>query len=160
MKKGLPPESLSTEMQRKDSSLIPSTVKNPRIPTDIANFIALDDLMVLQAITVERMDKLTRLEESKIPIGAPTFEWIITTTTKRVDLANPWISFSLHNDGPGNVKVRINTLEGNMSDETTVDSGEVLNRDFDYPIITRLYLVTESSTATVRVHAEEGRKWE
>lgn len=128
-------------------------VSQERVDPNVANFI-------FQAVQTAQLVKMRKLEESKIPTGAPSFEWEITTTIKRVDLANPWISFSLHNDGPGNVKIRINTLGGDMSYETTVDSGEVLTRDFEYPIVTRLYLVTESSTATVRVHAEEGRKWE
>lgn len=129
------------------------SISQERIDPNVASFI-------FQAVQASQLVKLRKLEESKIPIGASSFEWTITTTTKRVDLANPWISFTLYNEGLGSVKVRINTLNGDMSDETTVNSGEVLNRDFEYPIITRLYLVTESSTAIVRVHAEEGKKWE
>ena len=101
--------------------------------------------------------KLRKLEESKVPIGAKSFEWTITTTIKRIDLGVPWISFSIHNKGLGNIRMRINELEGDISQETTIDSGEVLSRDFGYPIITRLYLVTESGTARVKVNAEEGR---
>jgi len=112
---------------------------------------------VFQAAQTAQLVKLRKLEESKIPTGAKSFEWTITTTTKRIDLGLPWISFSLHNDGPGNVRMRINKLEGDISAEATVDSGEVISRDFEYPIVTRLFLVTESGTATVRVYAEEGR---
>ena len=144
-----------------DNSIIPNVeviengkpVSQERIDPQVASFI-------FQAVTAAQLAKMRKLEESKIPIGAPTFEWTITTTTMRIDLANPWISFSLRNDGPGNVKIRINTLEGDISRETTIDSGEVMSRDFKYPVVTKLYLVTESDTATVRVYAEEGRKWQ
>ncbi len=126
-------------------------VSQERIDPSVISFI-------FQAASTAQLVKLRKLEESKIPTGAVSFEWTITTTTKRIDLGYPWISFSLHNDGPGNVRMRINTLRGDISRETTIDSGEVISRDFNYPIVTRLYLVTESGTAIVRVYAEEG-KW-
>ena len=125
-------------------------VTQERLDPNVAQFI-------MQAAATAQLVKLRKLEESKIPIGAKSFEWTITTTIKRIDLGTPWISFSLHNDGPGNIRMRINYLEGGMSSETTIDSEEVMSRDFNYPIVTRLYLVTESGTATVRVYAEEGR---
>ena len=148
---------MGTELIKKPSNEIASRVQE--IAAEDQDDLAVMAYVVQVAATIH-LSKMRKLEESKIPIGAPSFEWTITTTTKRVDLANPWISFSLHNDGPGNVKVKINTLEGDISSETTIDSGEVMSRDFKYPVMNRLYLVTESSTATVRVYAEEGRKWQ
>ena len=126
------------------------SVSQERIDPSVASFIA-------QMAQTAQLVKLRKLEESKIPIGAKSFEWIITTTIKEIEIGVSWISFSLHNDGPGNVRMRINELEGDISQEATIDSGEVISRDFEYPIVTRLYLVTESGTATVRVYAEEGR---
>ena len=148
-------------MEKQLAKIQPKSLDNiSEIAKNIATEDA-DDLAVMQYLAQEtsalQLLKLRKLEESKIPTGAKSFEWTITTTTKRIDLGLPWISFSLHNDGPGNVRMRINKLEGDISAEATVDSGEVISRDFEYPIVTRIYLVTESGTATVRVYAEEGR---
>ena len=115
---------------------------------------------LMQAATTAQLVKLRKLEESKIPIGAPSYEWTVTDSIKEIKLDRPWIAFALINGGTGNIRVRINDPGGDIVSETTVDSGETLNRDFKYPIVYKISLVTEvaGTTATVRVWAEEGRK--
>lgn len=113
---------------------------------------------IMQAAATAQLVKLRKLEESKIPTGASTYEWTITTTPMEIKLDRPWISFALINDGSGDIKMRINTQEGDISRETTVKNGGSIDWDFDFPIITKLFLVAVSGTATVRVYAEEG-KW-
>lgn len=158
MRKDLQPKSLSIETQQKNSG----KVSNPRIPVDVASFIALDDLMVSQAIAADRLDKLLKLEISKVPCGTATYNIVVTDTTQEFRLANPWISFSLINDGPGNIKVRVDKIEGGMTEEASVNNTETLSMDFRFPIVNSLYFVTEvaGTTAAIRIYAVEGRKWE
>lgn len=127
-------------------------VSQERVSPSVMQFI-------MQAAATAQLVKMRKIEESKIPIGAPSYEWTITDTIKEVQIANPWISFYLINDGPGNIKIRINLLEGDISGETTVNVGETLARDFEYPVMNKLFIVvkTPGTTAAVRLFAEEGR---
>ena len=126
-------------------------VSQERIDPNVANFI-------FQSVQTAQAAKMRKLEESKRVVRISSYGWSLTTDTMTFDITNPWISFSLINDGTGNVKMKMNSLEGEISDESTIDSGEEVHFDFVYPYVTKLFLTTESGTATVRVRAAEGRK--
>lgn len=115
---------------------------------------------IMTAAQTAQLVRLRKLEESKVPIGIKSYKWTVTNTVSEIDLGQPWISFSLINDGAGSVCVRVNNQEGPLKDEAEINSGESYDIDFDYPIITKILLVTKvaGTTATVRVYAEEG-KW-
>ena len=127
-------------------------VSQERVDPSVAAFI-------MAAAQTAQMVKLRKLEESKIPTGSPSFEWAVTNSIREIKLDIPWISFYLINDGPGNVRIRINNLEGGIVKETTIDTGETIARNFGYPVVNRIFLVTEvaGTAATVRIFAEEGR---
>lgn len=132
-----------------DGKLVPSKTIDPSVMQ-----------FIMQAATTSQLVKLRKLEESKVPIGIKSYKWTVTDTVSEIDLGQPWISFSLINDGEGSVCVRVNNQEGPLKDEAEINSGESYDIDFDYPIITKILLVTKvaGTTATVRVYAEEG-KW-
>lgn len=145
-------------MLQNDKSLPGKKMTTSRMPTDIVEFIAIDDAMVRQAHIQNRLDRLTKLEESKIPTGSDSFEWEVTTSIKEIKLDRPWISFSLINDGSADIYLRVNELRGNILRSAPIKSGETVDRDFKYPIIHTIYLATSTGTATIRILAEEG-KW-
>lgn len=132
-----------------DGKLVPSKTIDPRVMS-----------FIMQASTTAQLVKLRKLEESKVPIGIKSYKWDVTDTVSEIDLGQPWISFSLINDGPGSVCVKVNNQEGPLANEAEVKSGETYTIDFDYAIVTKILLVTKTAgtIATVRVYAEEG-KW-
>ena len=113
---------------------------------------------IMLASIAAQQSKVRLLEESKVPTGSKSFTWNVTDTEKEIVLGTPWISFSLLNDGSNNVYIRINTLDGNMTNEAGIKSGERYTFNATYPLITKIYLVCNSGEgATVRVYAEEGK---
>ena len=126
-------------------------VSQERIDPGAMQFIA-------QMAATAQLVKLRKLEESKVPTGEISLSRTITDTIKEITLSKPWLSFTLANDGAGDVLLRINTLEG--SDEgAAIESGENYNFSSDYPIVKKLFLVTATAgtTANIRLRALEGR---
>lgn len=125
-------------------------VSQERVDPNVAAFI-------VQSVQAAQLVKLRKLEESKIPTGEISLSRTITDTIKEITLSRPWLSFTLANDGAGDVLLRINTLDG--SDEgAAIGSGENYNFSSDYPIVKKLFLVTTArTTANVRIRALEGR---
>lgn len=145
-------------MTQSDSSITPFLPKitgdsDERMSPAIMQFIMLASIAAQQS-------KTRLLEERKVPTGSKSFTWSVTDVEKEIVLGTPWISFNLLNDGSDTVYVRINTLEGNITDEAGIGKGERYNFNAKFPIITRIYLACNpGKSATVRVYAEEG-KWE
>ena len=73
-----------------------------------------------------------------------------------LEISRPWISFSLTNVGPGNVKVRVQTKVGGLDKEAEIIVRQTVNYDFHIPLVTRVYLISDSNTE-VRIYAMEGK---
>ena len=119
-----------------------------------------DDLAVMsylaQVSATAQLVKMRKIEESKIPTAGVSFEWSLTTAIEEIRLPKPWISFSLLNNGPGDIRMTINTLKGGIGREAIIRNGAAVSRDFKYPVMTGLYWATTAGLATVSVQAEEG----
>lgn len=139
---------------------LPTNLPNIEIIQDGKQVVRPDVMaLVTQLAQLSQLNRLRKLEESKVPTGTKSFKWVITDTVHEITLGTPWISFSLINDGTGDVYVRVNNQDGPLTEEAEVNSGETKTVDLGYPVITKLFLVAASGTsATVRVFAEEG-KW-
>ena len=114
---------------------------------------------IMQASMAAQMAKMRMLEESKVPTGSKSFKLTVTDsiTELSVGLVEPWISFSLVNDGPSGVYVEVNE-PGKLLDKVPVNSGETETVDMRYPIINIVYLQAESGgTAAVRIKAKTGK---
>ncbi len=114
--------------------------------------------LIFQAAQTAQMVKLRKLEESKIPLGLLSKSYVATEEVKVIDLDPPWISFVLRNVGPGDVVIRLNELEGDISTEAPISSGSDFSIDHEYPIIKKIYIATTSGSAVVRLFGEQG-KW-
>ena len=125
-------------------------VSQERIDPAVASFI-------FQAVQAAQLAKLRKLEESKIPTGTWSGMYDLTTDVKTILLGTPWISFTIVNAGPGRAKVSAMSKELQLADEAEIDSGQTVNFDFKFPVVTRIYL-TSTSTCQVRLYAIEGAK--
>lgn len=113
---------------------------------------------IMQASATAQLVKLRKLEESKVPIGVKPLKYTVSDTTMEVQLGQPWISFSLINDGTGALTIWVND-ERDPLVEGMVADGETYNCDMKYPIIHTLYLKAESgTTANVRIYGKEGKR--
>lgn len=117
---------------------------------------------VIQFVTslsqLTQMVKMRKMEESKIPSGLKSMQLTITDSLFTLDGIVPnWISFSIYNAGNGDVYMRVNDLEGSIFNEAPIPKFETIRVNLGYPVIHRLYLQSSTgTTATVRIHAEEG----
>lgn len=112
---------------------------------------------LMQASMNAQLVRMRRLEESKVPTGIRQMELNVTESGIRLWLDPPWIAFTLTNTGPDGVKFDVNE-ERLIYSEAPVEKDETVNVDMHYPIIRRLYLVTEADeSATVRIYATKGR---
>jgi len=115
--------------------------------------------LVTQLATLAQINKMRKLEESKVPTGSKSYSLTIPDTTIEFPLGTPWISFSLVNNGAGSLYVRVNTKEGPVDSEAPIASGATYTLDFDYPIITKFYFKAASgTTAAIKLYGEQG-KW-
>lgn len=124
-----------------------------------------DDLAVMQYLAqvaaTANLVKINRREDLAIPIGSRSYVIAVTDVMTEFRIANPWISFSLINDGPDNILFKIDKLEGGITEEAPINNTETVSLDFRFPIVNILYLVTQvaGTVASVRVYAVEGKKW-
>ncbi len=120
-----------------------------------------DDLAVINYLTAvtqaNQTTRLRKLEESKIPIGDFSQEYLIRDEVKTINASNPWISFHIVNYGPGSVRVKANQQQGSMSNAAPIAKGETYRYEGTYPSVDRIYLVSDSASA-VKVFAIEGRR--
>ena len=125
-------------------------IPQERIDPNVASFI-------MMAAQTAQLVKLRKLEESKIPIGVKPIKKTVSDTIMKLPLYPPWISFTLSNDGGGDVLLRINKLQGGDKG-ATIDSDETYDFDGTYPIVKKIFLVTEvaGTTATIRIRGLEG----
>ena len=149
MNKDLLPSSLSIGTPQRGK------VSNPRVPTDVVNFITLDDLMVRQAIATEQLAKMRKLEESKVPVTVKTISMSIGTETVDFAVDPPWISFSLINDGASAMTAWVNEPDVPQS-TSMIANGGTLAIDMTYPVIRHLYMKS-AGTSAVRIYAKEGK---
>ena len=113
---------------------------------------------VMQASIAAQTAKMRKLEESKVPVGSKSYSATIPDTVTVVKLGEPWISFTLINDGGSSVYVEVNSDEG-LLDKTPVKAGESYTYNAEYPIIHTLYLQAESGgTAAVRIKGKVGKQ--
>ena len=110
---------------------------------------------VMQAAQTAQLVRLRKLEENKIPTGTFTRVFDLTTTILKYDIANPWISFTIINAGSGAAKLKILKLEGGIDQEAEIDEGQILNFNFNFPIVYRIFL-SSVTTCQVRIYAIEG----
>ena len=141
-----------------DNSLVPKVeifedgnpVSQEKIDPRVVSFI-------FQTVQTAQLVKLRKLEESKIPTGTWSAMYDLTTDVKTILLGTPWISFTIVNAGPGSAKISAMSKELQLADDAEIDSGQTVNFDFKFPVVTRIYL-TSTSTCQVRLYAIEGTR--
>lgn len=126
-------------------------VSNERIDPGVMQFIA-------QMATLSQLNRMRKLEESKIPTGTSSYVLDLTTSITEFKIAYPWISFSITNAGPDRARMTVGHLEAGLNDEADIDQGQTLNFNFNFPVIKILYLRAVSSNCQVRIYAVEGGK--
>jgi hypothetical protein len=132
---------------------------NERVPADVAMMVSLDDISAKMTMLVETMDKLLRLTQSSITTGFFSFTVPVTDVLQEITLNTYWMGFALDNAGPGAIRMRINTMEGDVSRELSIASGDGWWWDARFPVIRKLFLVANAgTTATVKLSGSEG-KW-
>jgi len=123
-------------------------ISSERIDPTVASFI-------MQSVQAVQLSKLRKLEESKIPIGTKTRVLDLTTRVNEYDISPPWISFTIANAGPDNAKISTLKMEGGHESEADIDPGQVLNFNFNFPVVDKIYL-SSTGTCQVRIYAIEG----
>ena len=115
-------------------------------------------IYMMQMATAVNTAKLRRLEQSKVPIGTKSFNgYNVSTTYRSIRLDPPWISLVLVNYGPENVYLKVNELEGPLTDEIEVRAGESRPLDFIFPIMTELWVCTKQATSKVKIDGVVGQ---
>ena len=139
-------------------SLSIGTPELPKVIQDGKEVVRPDVLTaVIQLAQLAQLVRIRKLEESKVPIGTKSLSFTITDTTKRLTFLQPWISFTLLNDGAGSVNIEVNDEE-KLLDNCLIASGESWECDMKYPVIHTLYLkAAPGTTAAVRIKAKEGK---
>jgi len=111
---------------------------------------------LMQAAQVGQLNRLRRLEESKIPIGEVSHGLTVTQATQ-VYFNSRLISFTLLNDGPNDLFVEVNKT-GPIQQRSPIANGESYTCDFTYPEILFLTLsVNQGESAAVRIRGKAGR---
>ena len=113
---------------------------------------------LMQAASLSQAVRLRKLEESKVPTGETNLTLPVTDEWAKLELERHWISFSLINDGPGDIFLRVNFGKSTLSPDAPIHSSETYNVDTNLPIIERLYYRSAPGTiAGIRIFAEEGQ---
>ena len=113
---------------------------------------------IMQTVSASQLTKLRKLEESKIPIKTKPIRITVPDTVTRVDLSDPWISFSLINDGLNGVTVWVND-EQDPLEEGMIASLEMHTCDMKFPVIETIFLKSQAGTTNaVRIYGKVGRK--
>ena len=100
--------------------------------------------------------RLRQLEESKRPIGEASRGMTVSALTK-FDLPDPFISFTIINDGPNSVYLEINS-DTRPSRVSAIRINESYSYDAIYPIIKSItFDVDSGETAAIRLRAKTGR---
>lgn len=122
----------------------PST-EEMRVSKSPFEIILLDDIGSL-------LHQILEIEQARIPEGlidslqVP----IISTDFDMIEVPKPWFSFSIVNDGPGNVEFCVNSVRRRP---TIINAGESDRFDFGKALVEYLYLrLTAAGTATVRLN--------
>lgn len=107
-------------------------------------------------------DRIARLEEqfsSTIPSGRFVSREYTVVANKPVEIKRedektlPWMSFTLFNDGKGEIYVQIN--ERIARTKASLVMGDSIDVDMKSPKIDRVYLSCPLGTATVRIYARK-----
>jgi len=111
---------------------------------------------LMQAAQVGQLNRLRRLEESKVPTGEASRGLTVTQATQ-VYFQQPLISFTLLNDGPDDLFVEINRSD-QIERTSPISNGESYGFDATYPIIQYLTLsVADGESAAVRIRGKTGQ---
>lgn len=110
---------------------------------------------IYELVNMANLAKLRKLEESKVPVGTNSFPFSVTTKILVITLNEPFISFTLINDGPGNVQMRVNG-GGFLGNEAPILPGQPAVVSFDYPTIKTISLVS-TTTASGRIFGKTGK---
>jgi len=113
----------------------------------------------LLMVMADRLDKLLKLFQSMGPIGYFTKIFSVTDTIKEIPFQNPLVAIDIDNDGLGDIYVRINNMDGDITREIPIVSGDGIGFYSVYPLIEKVYVVAAAgTTATINIYGEEGRR--
>jgi hypothetical protein len=124
--------------------------------------IQLQIIYDMASILESTHDRIVRLEEqfsSTIPKGRFVAREYTVVADKPVEIKRedektlPWMSFTLFNDGKGEIYVQIN--ERIARTKASLVMGDSIDVDMKSPKIERVYLSCPSGTATVRIYAKK-----
>jgi hypothetical protein len=129
------------------------------VPVDVAMIMSLDDISAKLTALTQATTRLLRLTQSQITTGFFSMTLVVGTELTTLVPSTPWIGMALENDGPGDIKMRINRMRGDINTELTVASGDGWAWDSRYPTINKLYFIVSSgTTASIKISGAEG-KW-
>ena len=115
---------------------------------------------IFQASQTAALNKMRRLEESKVPAGTDSAAFTVPASgIMKYSLHRPWISFSLVNNGPNSIYAAVNN-EDELLKTSSISSGDTFQYDGTYPTMWTLFLKTATATgaAGVVIRAKVG-KW-
>ncbi len=108
-----------------------------------------------QQIASESVQVIEVSEQKALPSGTKNLKYSLTTAVKHLKVYPPWISFSLINDGDGDVYVST-TDEHDLLDQVGVKKNETINCDMEAAVIKEIWLSSDS-TASIRIYAKVGQ---
>ena len=113
---------------------------------------------IFAAASLSQLVKMRKLEESKVPIAVKPLRRTVTDSVMEIKLDQPWISFSMINDGAGAVTAWVNDKNDPL-ETSMVASGETYSCNMDFPVIWAVYLKANTgTTAAVRIYGKVGRQ--
>lgn len=111
---------------------------------------------IMQAVAAAHLAKLRKLEESKVPVGTRSSDFDVGPAPYSLAFDHPVISFSMVNNGPGVVRVKVNN-PFMINEESPVLPGQPFTLNCVYPVIEEIYLYSDTN-ATGSIYAKVGER--
>jgi hypothetical protein len=112
---------------------------------------------IYELINMANIAKMRKLEESKVARSSRFIQLNATPAIQEAQFAEPVISMSIVNRGPGSFNFRVND-GGHLADDPPLLINETANVNFEYPTIYTLYYFSPTA-ANVDILIKTGKKW-
>ncbi len=106
----------------------------------------------------ERMEKQTKWwQDMQVPSGGISLTFKVGTEITEVKFNPPLTGFAFENDGPGNIKARINSKDG-IQNEFLCLSGDGYYYDFKFAIIKSVFFISDAADTVIDFSGAVGQK--
>jgi len=97
----------------------------------------------------ERMEKQTKWwQDMQVPTGGISLTFKVGTEITEMKFDPPLTGFAFENDGPGNIKSRINSKDG-IQNEFLCLSGDGYYYDFKFAIIKSIFFLSDAADTVI-----------